>query len=89
MTGKKLQELYLQKTNFPFGVEGMLNRKYLLTLDLSENSFQHIHFNILQGAPNLHHFYALNVGLNRPPSLIFKSLFSNVKKSINNRYFWK
>lgn len=79
VTGEKLQELYIQNTNFPFGVARILNFKSLLKLDLSENGCQHIHSSILQGAPNLHHFYALNVGLNRTPSLIFNSLFSNLK----------
>lgn len=79
VTGEKLQELYLQRTNFPFGVARMLNFKSLLKLDLSENSFQRIHFNILQQDPNLRHFYAVNVRLNETPSLISKSLFSNLK----------
>lgn len=47
VTGEKLQELYIQNTNFPFGVARILNFKSLLKLDLSENGCQHIHSSIL------------------------------------------
>lgn len=80
LKGEELQELYLQKTNFPVDTITMLNFPDLIKLNLSENSFQHVHSNIFQGVRNLRHLYVLDVGLNNTVHLFSDILFKNLKK---------
>lgn len=79
LIGEELEELYLQKTNFPLHTITKLIFPNLIKLNLSENSFRQVHSDMFQGVRNLHHLYVLDVGLNNTAHSISNSLFKNLK----------
>ena len=78
-SGERLQELYIQNTNFPFGFIRQLKFSSLKKINVSQNSFAHVRSDIFQNSLNLEEIFAEAVGFNFSAKYDSHNFFQNLK----------
>ncbi|XP_022294862.2 toll-like receptor 4 [Crassostrea virginica] len=76
---ERLQELYIQNTNFPFSLTKQLKFPSLKKINVSQNSFAHVRSDIFQNSLNLEEIIAEDVGFNFSAKYKSQNLFQNLR----------
>nr|XP_022293707.1 toll-like receptor 4 [Crassostrea virginica] len=78
-SAERLQELYIQNTNFPLRFIRKLKFPLLKKINVSQNSFAHVRSDIFQNSLNLEEIFAEDVGFIFSAKYNSQNLFQNLK----------